>query len=137
MFEPTIRPMGSPEQLQEWLPLCESGKILGAYCQTELGHGTFLRGLETTATFDQTTDEFVLHSPTVTSTKFWPGGLGFSCTHAIVMAQLLLGSQNKGLHFFVVQLRSLEDGKPLPGITLGDVGLKMAYVIAVGVFMQG
>lgn len=36
--------------------------------------GTFLRGLETTATFDSQTDQFVLHSPTITSTKFWPGG---------------------------------------------------------------
>lgn len=36
--------------------------------------GTFIRGLETTATYDPQTEEFVLHSPTLTSTKWWPGG---------------------------------------------------------------
>ena len=36
--------------------------------------GTFVRGLETTATYDPKTEEFILHSPTLTSTKWWPGG---------------------------------------------------------------
>lgn len=36
--------------------------------------GTFIRGLETTATYDPSSQEFVLNSPTVTSMKFWPGG---------------------------------------------------------------
>lgn len=43
--------------------------IIGCYAQTELGHGSNVQGLETTATFDPATDEFVMHSPTVTSTK--------------------------------------------------------------------
>jgi acyl-CoA oxidase len=73
MFVPTIKLQGSMEQQAYWLPLCERGAIIGTYAQTELGHGTFVRGLETTATFDPKTDEFVVHSPTVTSTKFWPG----------------------------------------------------------------
>lgn len=36
--------------------------------------GTHLRGLETTATYDPATQEFVLNSPTVSSIKWWPGG---------------------------------------------------------------
>lgn len=36
--------------------------------------GTHLRGLETTATYDPATQEFILNSPTVTSIKWWPGG---------------------------------------------------------------
>lgn len=39
-----------------------------------MGHGTFIRGLETTATYDPDTKEFVLHSPTLTSQKWWAGG---------------------------------------------------------------
>lgn len=35
--------------------------------------GTFVRGLETTATFDEKTQEFVMHTPTLTATKWWPG----------------------------------------------------------------
>ena len=84
MFVPTIKLQGSLEQRAYWLPLCERGTIIGTYAQTELGHGTFVRGLETTATFDPRTDEFIIHSPTVTSTKFWPGSLvGFPLAHIL------------------------------------------------------
>lgn len=47
MFVPTIRFQGTVEQQKYWLPLAESGKIIGTYAQTELGHGGFVRGLET------------------------------------------------------------------------------------------
>ncbi|KAJ7648099.1 hypothetical protein FB45DRAFT_823248 [Roridomyces roridus] len=127
MFTPALKLLASPEQLEYWLPLAESGRIIGTYCQTELGHGTFVRGLETTATFDETTDEFVVHSPTTSSTKFWPGGLGYSASHAIVMARLVIKSKDYGMHPFMVQLRSLEDYTPTPGIELGDIGLKLGH----------
>ena len=90
MFGPTLRLQTSPEQRDYWVPLLEAGKIIGTYAQTELGHGTFLRGLETTATLDLDTDEFVVHSPTLTSTKYWPSALGFTASHAVVMANLII-----------------------------------------------
>ncbi|KAI9720645.1 MAG: hypothetical protein M1812_002825 [Candelaria pacifica] len=127
MFIPTIKLQGTHEQQAYWVPLAEAGTIIGAYVQTELGHGTFVRGLETTATFDPETDEFIVDSPTITSTKYWPGGLAFTATHAIVMAQLIIGKQAHGLHPFIVQLRSLADHQPMKGIELGDIGLKAGY----------
>lgn len=48
----------------------------GCYAQTELGHGSNVRGIETTAIYDKQTQEFILNSPTLTSTKWWPGGFG-------------------------------------------------------------
>jgi len=51
-----------------------------------LGHGSNVAGLETTATLDKATDEWVIHSPTVSSTKFWPGGLGRTANYAVVFA---------------------------------------------------
>ena len=65
---------GSPEQQAKWLPMAQKLEIIGTYAQTELGHGTFVRGLETTATYDPETQHFIIHSPTLTSTKWWPGG---------------------------------------------------------------
>ncbi|KAF1351516.1 acyl-CoA oxidase [Lizonia empirigonia] len=127
LFELAIERNGTEEQRARWLLLARSGRILGTYCQTELGHGSFVRGIETTATFDQSTDEFIVHSPTVSSAKFWPAGLAFSTTHAVVMAQLIVGEENLGPHLFLVQIRSLDDGRPQPGIKMGDIGMKMGY----------
>ena len=72
-------------------------KITGCYAQTELGHGSNVAGLETTATLDLETDEFVIHSPTVTSTKFWPGGLGQTANHAIVFARCVVDGNEYGV----------------------------------------
>lgn len=69
MFIPAIKGQGTDEQQKKWLPLAYKMQIIGCYAQTELGHGSNVQGLETTATFDPQTDEFVIHSPTLTSSK--------------------------------------------------------------------
>lgn len=35
--------------------------------------GTYLQGLETTAVFDTTTQEFILNTPKISAMKWWPG----------------------------------------------------------------
>ncbi|KAF1873017.1 hypothetical protein Lal_00016135 [Lupinus albus] len=124
MFVPAIKGQGTDEQQKKWLPLAHKMQIIGCYAQTELGHGSNVQGLETTATFDSKTDEFVIHSPTLTSSKWWPGGLGKVSTHAVVYARLIIDGQDHGVNGFIVQLRSLDDHLPLPGITIGDIGAK-------------
>ncbi|KAI5007922.1 hypothetical protein ZWY2020_008970 [Hordeum vulgare] len=74
---------------------------IGCYAQTELGHGSNVQGLETTATFDPSTDEFVMHSPTLTSSKWWPGGLGKASTHAVFYARLITEGKDYGIHGFI------------------------------------
>lgn len=136
MFVKTIELMATPAQKARWLPLIQQGRINGAYVQTELSHGTAVAALQTTATFNILTDEFILHTPNLKAIKYWPGTLGFSATHAIVMARLIIPEKgvdsdakmvDYGVHPFFVQLRDLETGKPMPGIELGDVGLKPAH----------
>ncbi len=69
MFIPTLQSQGTPEQQAYWLDLALNLKIIGTYAQTELGHGTYVRGLETVAVYDPQHQQFVIHSPTLTSTK--------------------------------------------------------------------
>jgi acyl-CoA oxidase len=127
MFLPTLMGQCDPEQRRRWVPLAADMRIIGTYAQTELGHGSYVGGLETTATYDPATEQFELHSPTPTSTKWWPGGLGKTSTHAVVMARLITRGRDHGPHTFLVQLRSTEDHRSLPGITLFDIGPKMGY----------
>lgn len=71
MFIPALEFQTSEAQKAKWLPLAKSFRILGAYVQTELGHGSNVRALETTATFDPKQDAFVLHTPTLSATKWF------------------------------------------------------------------
>lgn len=73
MFAFTMLNLTTDEQKAYWLPRIIKCEVLGTYAQTELGHGTYLKALETTATYDANTKEFILHSPTLTSYKWWPG----------------------------------------------------------------
>lgn len=124
MFIPAIKGQATDAQQDKWLPLAYKQAIIGCYAQTELGHGSNVQGLETTATFEPSTNEFVLHTPTLTATKWWPGGLGKVATHAIVYARLLTDGIDYGVHAFIAQLRSLDDHQALPGVTVGDIGVK-------------
>ncbi|XP_041481876.1 peroxisomal acyl-coenzyme A oxidase 1-like isoform X1 [Lytechinus variegatus] len=127
MFLHSITTQMTEEQKMYWLKATKDYTLLGTYAQTELGHGTFLRGLETTATYDPRTQEFEIHSPTLTSMKWWPGNLGKTVTHAIVAAQLYTKGHCMGVHMFMVPLRSLETHLPHPGVELGDIGPKFGY----------
>ncbi|GMF12628.1 unnamed protein product [Phytophthora lilii] len=127
MFIPTLENQGDDEQRAKWLPLARTYKILGAYAQTELGHGSNVQGIETVATYDKATQEFIIDSPTLTSRKWWPGGLGKTANHAIVHARLFLDGKDVGVQAFLVQIRSMEDHQPLPGIEVGDIGPKLGF----------
>ncbi|KAJ6660455.1 hypothetical protein lerEdw1_017879 [Lerista edwardsae] len=127
MFTNTLQNQCTVTQQEKWLPLASRFQIIGTYAQTEMGHGTHLRGLETTATYDPATQEFILNSPTVSSIKWWPGGLGKTSNHAIVLAQLYTQGQGHGLHAFIVPIRQLGTHEPLPGISVGDIGPKFGY----------
>lgn len=105
----------SPEQQSKWVAKAKNYEIIGCYAQTELGHGSNVRGLETTATFIPETDEFDVHTPSLRATKFWPGCMGRTANFAVVYARLMLPEngtvKDYGVHPFLVQLRSLVDHK--------------------------
>ncbi|XP_033726863.1 peroxisomal acyl-coenzyme A oxidase 1-like [Pecten maximus] len=127
MFIPTIEKHGTEEQKKKFLQPAKDLKIWGTYVQTELGHGTFIRGLETTATFDPKTQEFVMNTPTLSSTKYWPGNLGKTVNYCIIMAQLYTQGKCHGIHMFLCPLRDLSTHQSLPGVELGDIGPKFGY----------
>ncbi|EAW12019.1 putative fatty-acyl coenzyme A oxidase (Pox1) [Aspergillus clavatus NRRL 1] len=127
MFLVTLREQCTPEQKKLFLEPAEKYQIIGCYAQTELGHGSNVRGLETTATWDPTDKTFVIHSPALTASKWWIGSLGRTANHAVVMAQLFIAGKNYGPHPFVVQIRDLKTHQPLENVYVGDIGPKFGY----------
>ena len=95
-------------------------KEFGSFCLTELGHGSNVRAMETTAIYDIGTKEFILHSPTDTSLKFWIGSLGKTACMATVFARLYVRDVDYGVHAFVVNIRDKATHLPHPGIEIGE-----------------
>lgn len=125
LFMGAITGQGTQEQQQEWLPQIFMMTISGCFGMTEMGHGSHVRGLETRATYIPESQEFDIHTPTLTATKWWIGGLGQTATHIACFARLIVDGDDKGVHCFIVQVRDTETHEPLPGITVGDCGAKM------------
>ena len=133
MFATSVREQSNEKQKACWQPKVDNWEIIGCYGQTELGHGSNVQGLELQAKWDPKSKEWVIHSPTVTASKWWNGALGRTANHAIVVAQLLLPDgkageyKSQGPHQFILQIRDMKTNKPLEGIVIGDIGPKYGY----------
>jgi acyl-CoA oxidase len=109
------------------MPKVRNMDILGTYVQTEIGHGSDIAGLRTTATFDVETQEFVINTPDDQAIKWWAGDLGLFATHAVVFAVLVLEEQPISVMPFIMQIRDLETAMPMPGCKMGDIGPKFGW----------
>lgn len=127
MFMVTLQQQASDEQQQTFLSKARRYQYIGCYAQTELGHGSNVRGLETTATWNPDDQTFSLHTPKLSAAKWWIGSLGRTANHAIVMAQLLIEGESYGPHLFIVQIRDLVTHQPLDDIHVGDIGPKFGF----------
>jgi acyl-CoA oxidase len=101
--------------------------LLGCFGMTETGHGSDVQALETTATYDAETEEFVINSPTPSSRKDYIGGAAETATISSVFAQLITHENgepvNHGVHCLLVPIRDA-DGNDLPGVTTSDCHYK-------------
>ena len=116
--------LGTDYHHRKYLPATAKCDLLGCFAMTEIGHGSNVRELETTATYDPATESFTLHSPTFTAGKNYIGNAGQHGTIATVFAQLETRGERHGVHAFVVPIRDAE-GRPLPGVRLEDNGQKL------------
>ncbi|WP_405498894.1 acyl-CoA dehydrogenase [Nocardia sp. NBC_00511] len=98
------------------------GRAVGAYVLTEVGHGSDLNNLETTATYDRAGNgSFILHTPTDTAIKFMPTTAAPPvhgvARFGIVFARLLVDGRDHGVYPFLMRLVDA-DGRTRPGITI-------------------
>lgn len=126
MFVVALEMLGTEAQKKTFLEPAKALKLIGCYAQTEIGHGSDVQSLETTATFDPEKDEFILNTPSISAAKYWPGDLGLYADHALVSARLISHGNFLGVHNFIVQLRD-EHHKLLPGFEAGDIGPKYGF----------
>lgn len=123
LFAGAILHLGTEEHHAKWLPDAMSLKTPGAFAMTEIGHGSDVASVATTATYDEETEEFVIHTPFKAAWKEFLGNAALHGKAATVFAQLITKGVNHGVHCFYVQIRD-EQGNFLPGIGGEDDGLK-------------
>ena len=123
LFGGAIENLGTERHHKAYVKKLIDLELLGCFAMTETGHGSDVQALETTATYDPATQEFVIDSPTRTSRKDYIGGAANTARVAAVFAQLITNGEGHGVHCFVVPLRD-DDGNDLPGVTTSDCQYK-------------
>ena len=115
--------LGSKRHHDRWLRKTGTLELPGCFAMTETGHGSNVRGLETTAVYDHENQELIVHSPSVAAGKEYIGN-AMHARMAAVFCQLIVNGESHGVHAVVVPIRGAE-GHTLPGIRVEDNGYKM------------
>ncbi len=124
LFGGAIENLGTERHHEAYVQRIINLDLLGCFAMTETGHGSDVQALETTATYDPATEEFVIDSPTRTSRKDYIGGAAQTARVAAVFAQLITpDGVNHGVHCLVVPIRD-DQGNDLPGVTTSDCHYK-------------
>jgi acyl-CoA oxidase len=127
LFGGAVENLGTERHHEAYVKKIINLELRGCFAMTETGHGSDVQALETTATYDAETEEFVIHSETPNARKDYIGGAAETATIAAVFAQLITtenGEQvNHGVHCVLVPIRDAE-GNDLPGVTTSDCHYK-------------
>lgn len=123
LFGGSVYWLGTQYHHDKYLAAIGSLELPGCFAMTETGHGSNVRGLQTTATYDPVSDEIIVHTPTLNDGKEYIGN-ALHGHMASVFAQLIVDGENHGVHAVLVPMRE-PNGQLLPGITVEDCGYKL------------
>lgn len=124
LFGGSIHQLGTERHHDAYLERVGSLELPGCYAMTETGHGSNVRDLETTATYDHDTRQLVVHTPSERAGKDWIGNAALHGQMATVFARLVLDDVDHGVHAVLVPVRD-DGGRILPGVRIEDRGLKI------------
>jgi acyl-CoA oxidase len=124
LFGMSVYFLGTEKHHKKYLKPIGSLELPGCFAMTETGHGSNVKGILTTATYDHTNRSFVIHTPSPEARKEYIGNAALHGQMATVFAKMMVDSKDYGVSAFLVPLRD-KNGKTLPGITIHDCGRKM------------
>ncbi|WP_233204635.1 acyl-CoA dehydrogenase [Cryobacterium sp. Y62] len=123
LFGAAVLHLGTKPHHDKYLPGIMDLSVPGAFAMTEIGHGSDVASIGTTATFDAANGEFVINTPFRAAWKDYLGNAAKDGIAAVLFAQLITRGTNHGVHAFYLPIRGA-DGEFLPGIGGEDDGLK-------------
>ena len=123
LFGGSVYNLGTVKHHRKYIDPLGKAELLGCFAMTETGHGSNVRGLETTAIYNNETKSITVNSPTLQSGKEYIGN-ALHCTMAAVFAQLIVDGEHHGVHAVLVPIRDA-DSNLLDGIKVEDCGYKI------------
>jgi len=124
LFGGTVLKLGTERHHKDLLAGIDNLNDIGCFGLTELGYGNNAVEMETTAIYDEKTQEFIVNTPHPLAQKYWITNGAVHAKHVVVMAQLIVKGKNEGIHAVLVRMRD-DDLKIMPGVTVEDMGYKM------------
>lgn len=124
LFGMSIYFLGTEKHHKKYLRDIGTLKLPGCFAMTETGHGSNVRGIETTANYDHTTKTFRIQTPHAQAQKEFIGNAACHGQMATVFAKMIVAGKDYGVSAFLVPLRDSK-GKILSGVTIRDCGRKM------------
>lgn len=131
LFGGTLMALATEQHLP-FMKQVDSLKVMGCFCFTELGYGNNAPKMETTATYEESTDTFTINCPTTSSQKYWITNGACHANNAVVFAQTIVKGNNEGVNAFIVPIRkgnpveNLNNMNECNGVTIEDMGMKFS-----------
>jgi acyl-CoA oxidase len=116
--------LGTEKHHQKYLKEIGSLELPGCFAMTETNHGSNVRGIETTATYNHQDKTFTIHTPHEDARKEYIGNAALHGQKATVFAKLIIDGEDYGVNAFVVPLRN-KSGELHSGVEIEDCGHKM------------
>ncbi len=120
----SIQSLGTEKHHKKYLRKIGKLQLPGCFAMTETNHGSNVKGIETTATYNHENKTFIIHTPHPLARKEYIGNAALHGRMATVFAKLIIDEKDYGVNAFVVPLRNPK-GKLHQGVSIEDCGLKM------------
>jgi acyl-CoA oxidase len=120
----SVYSLGTEKHHKKYLKDIGTLGLPGCFAMTETGHGSNVRGIETTATYDHASRTFIINTPNELARKEYIGNAALHGQMATVFAKIIVEGKDYGVGAFVVPLRE-KDGRLKPGIEIKDCGRKL------------
>ena len=123
LFGGSVLQLGTQAHHERYLSAIGRFELPGCFAMTESAHGSNVRDIETMASYDPASQEFVIHTPRPEARKDYIGNAAQDGQLAVVFAQLEVSGERHGVHAFLVPIRD-RAGRAAAGVSLEDCGLK-------------
>eukprot|EP00339_Tiarina_fusa_P024522 CAMPEP_0117066152 /NCGR_PEP_ID=MMETSP0472-20121206/46262_1 /TAXON_ID=693140 ORGANISM="Tiarina fusus, Strain LIS" /NCGR_SAMPLE_ID=MMETSP0472 /ASSEMBLY_ACC=CAM_ASM_000603 /LENGTH=154 /DNA_ID=CAMNT_0004787095 /DNA_START=278 /DNA_END=739 /DNA_ORIENTATION=- len=124
LFGGTVLKLGTDKHHGAFLDQIDRLESVGCFALTELGYGNNAVEMETTATFDRATKQFIIHTPTTLAQKYWITNSAIHAQFCVVFARLIIDNNDHGVHAFLVRIRN-SDHSVCNGVRVEDMGHKI------------